>query len=1782
MATVTRYASAYESTGAGWTSPGNAYSDDGNYVSVASPGKKVGSSNTYTTFGFDANIPSGSTINAVTIEIGYYVSGTTSIAECHTAAIISGVEQTEHTDNSEPTGPPETLKQFVCTGDRSWSRTDLLDANFKVRVECYQGNVATSFTMYIDYVRVLVDYTGVVSNVLTSRYNVRNLVSKTPVFKYGIEGWLTGYSKRAKITIGASGTNLTNYQVCLTVYSGSGTNSAGVIYLNGNALDWPEDIRFADKYASSFDFWREEYDANSGLWWIEVPSITTTSGAEFYIYYGKSSDTDASDGNNTFILFDHFDDNSLDTGKWQTTYMGGGSYSESGTNLNIAYTGTGNNPYMASLAAYATQNRAFHARVRLNSGLYNSTDLTGFHVKQTISTDNGIYLSYLLMEHYANCNDYYLETNGATYETWGNWVDWALSTWYKIGHKFGTSRTTWFQGTNENVYSGANPSLNINGYIMMGFYTVASAPTRVFDMDFDYVFIRNYYYTEPAFGTPGSEEGSGGNYVISRIQPHLYNIRTSVLNVFVSRYSILTGIERVKAFLYNLSKPSASLVAIYSKRKTIRATKLLTELNYLSFPFYFTKSTDYPYLANFLYNIEQGKPTAALTQIYNLFNKVTEENAFLYDIRSEIFFENRAIYNIRNSVSGIVRALYNVRSIVAAITIGVYHIGGTLSKILSSVYDIRNSQMASLTGVYNVRSIISSSKTAIYDIRNAIQKALVTIYDIKNVVQKALGSIYNILSVAAVNSVLISLYHINTSVSSVANFSYEIRNIVNSAVKSLYGIRISVQGALKSVYDLRNYVTASEYYFYSIYNRAIKTVSTLYNIVTTSVVSHVLWLRYKLNPIESPVVKNPTAEGTNSWTNPSYGRTSNNAPYATASPAKNGNTSGIWTTFGITDPGGGATITKVELGIEFYVSTTTSIATINTDITWNGGTNWGTHLWTEASTEANTTDPNAYTWVDVTGDTSWTWDKLSDANLQLRIVARHGNSSTGILFNLDALAVRVTFSTLISRSIGYLYNIVSTYSVTRIFSSLYNILGSVSYSESFHYDIRTLVSGTKSALYNILNGIEKVAAFLYHIKNSVVTTATAVYRIHNIVQSISKSVYNIRELIVSSTKLIYNINSSLQKVFAAIYNIRNYVVKTNGLLYHIRGIIQHPLKYVYSIFNRISAPVTFRYDIRNILSKTQKSIYRIFNFVVSSTKSLYHIRGLVTSSKKFVYNIGGALMASLQAIYNILSKTTSSRGFKYNILQSVTASGEFVYAIINKVQSVGMFVYNILGRPAAYLKSVYHIWNKVSKGAGYIYNIRNRISNISIYKYNILESVTKNVKSIYNILSFVAVSASQIMKYNIRNGISSTQKFLYNISTAPLATLRALYNVRNRLTGKPLASLYNMRSLVTAPKKFIYDLRNSVSKATHSLYNIRNIVLASRSFFYNIGGRLTKVLSSIYNIRGTVFSPLKAIYSMRTSISNSFVSLYRIRTLVSNARKFVYSIIGRPAAYLSGMYNIRNVVSRAKSAIYNINTSVSGVSKYVYNIRTLVSSSRKSLYNILALVSESVEGLYRIRGSVAAVGKYLYNIRSFVSKQTVFVYPIRQTVSVAKNFAYGIVSIFRVENAKGFVYRIFGIEGLLKDPYNRLMNELYDYFIGRTTAGLPLDNFYIYKRMPRNRPLFFPCVTMDMERGTSDAFFGKEYSETVAVKFQLFFKRDYSRTVALGSRQVILMKEALARYYRNVLLEEVNGFQTSTVKLMDVNVTGMTFAPVKRGQTLYGATVTMQFRFKSGDDWEEE
>ena len=161
--------------------------------------------------------------------------------------------------------------------------------------------------------------------------------------KAGASWWNSDWNYRKSIAISnSSGATLTDFQVkILGNYDLSGDVSSGKIKSDLG------DLRFTNSEGSILDYWIEDATNNSVDIWIKISSIPT-SGTNIYMYYGNPQALSQADGNKTFNFFDDFNDGNIDPTKWvMSNYGSGGSFSESGGNLNL----TGSNSQTGSATA---------------------------------------------------------------------------------------------------------------------------------------------------------------------------------------------------------------------------------------------------------------------------------------------------------------------------------------------------------------------------------------------------------------------------------------------------------------------------------------------------------------------------------------------------------------------------------------------------------------------------------------------------------------------------------------------------------------------------------------------------------------------------------------------------------------------------------------------------------------------------------------------------------------------------------------------------------------------------------------------------------------------------------------------------------------------------------------------------------------------------------------------------------------------------------------------------------------------------------------------------------------------------------------------------------------------------------------------------------------------------------------------------------------------------------------------------------------------------------------
>jgi hypothetical protein len=208
--------------------------------------------------------------------------------------------------------------------------------------------------------------------------------------------WLTGWQYRRPITINNSSNSnsLTDYQISVTLNTQS-LISAGKMRSDGG------DIRFIDSNGTTLlNYWVESgINTSSTYIWVKVPSIPANSTKTIYVYYGNSSATSQSNGDNTFVFFDDFDTDTIGT-KWN--YTGSGSYSIANSIITLYNSNAAGrwyktiNQVLETTGNYAIRFRARHeGSWDIGAGMVNSSISNKFI--HFLATNYGSYKAHWLV-----------------------------------------------------------------------------------------------------------------------------------------------------------------------------------------------------------------------------------------------------------------------------------------------------------------------------------------------------------------------------------------------------------------------------------------------------------------------------------------------------------------------------------------------------------------------------------------------------------------------------------------------------------------------------------------------------------------------------------------------------------------------------------------------------------------------------------------------------------------------------------------------------------------------------------------------------------------------------------------------------------------------------------------------------------------------------------------------------------------------------------------------------------------------------------------------------------------------------------------------------------------------------------------------------------------------------------------------------------------------------------------------------------------------------------------
>lgn len=142
-----------------WGTPANAQGTaNNNTYATASPAQNARVAGIWNTYGFDSNLPTHAAITKVEIIAQFKVDTNLSVANLEVHAQVGGVNcpTSPIVNSAEPT--IDTDFTVDVTSCRTWTRSNLLNANFATRVLAHRGNSLVGVAFTLDYVQVRVTY----------------------------------------------------------------------------------------------------------------------------------------------------------------------------------------------------------------------------------------------------------------------------------------------------------------------------------------------------------------------------------------------------------------------------------------------------------------------------------------------------------------------------------------------------------------------------------------------------------------------------------------------------------------------------------------------------------------------------------------------------------------------------------------------------------------------------------------------------------------------------------------------------------------------------------------------------------------------------------------------------------------------------------------------------------------------------------------------------------------------------------------------------------------------------------------------------------------------------------------------------------------------------------------------------------------------------------------------------------------------------------------------------------------------------------------------------------------------------------------------------------------------------------------------------------------------------------------------------------------------------------------------------------------------------------------
>lgn len=352
---------------------------------------------------------------------------------------------------------------------------------------------------------------------------------------YASPSWLAGYNYRKSHVVASATGAGTDYQIKITVHYGSGSDSGVDVYLNSHVQNDFDDVRFTDDDETTLlSCWLEtKVDGDNAVFWVKVADDLSTVSATICIYYGNPSATSGSDGDSTFLFFDHFPGTSLNGTKWSSTDNGYVTVASSKATLQ----GDTSWRYLQTVNTFGPANIAMRTDFQFTG---QTTNTGGDLTFNNLGGNNRIDILYFASNIGIRC----IKTGTSTFITSN--PD-ASENIYDILWLSSSSVTF---NKNDVLMTGTNPiTTNVPLVALPISFQSTNAAGQTTKVIIDWVLLRKYVSPEPSHGAWGTEEVAF--YKVSLTSPSDAATETSWTVDFKYKPKFEEGIENASLHIEN-------------------------------------------------------------------------------------------------------------------------------------------------------------------------------------------------------------------------------------------------------------------------------------------------------------------------------------------------------------------------------------------------------------------------------------------------------------------------------------------------------------------------------------------------------------------------------------------------------------------------------------------------------------------------------------------------------------------------------------------------------------------------------------------------------------------------------------------------------------------------------------------------------------------------------------------------------------------------------------------------------------------------------------------------------------------------------------------------------------------------------------------------------------------------------------------------------------------------------------------------------------------------------